>query len=414
VSVGNFKQINTMNKLYNYLIFAITIGLFSCADLLISEKDVFQKKIPLYSFYEGISSSMITNSGLIVQVNKSLTNGDSVNCEVFAKSDNQIAKIDFKGNVIWEKSIKDINIANLIKGDNGNFYEFINSFPSKLKMFDSTFTLINERELSVKNSINNNVYIDKIAYWKEDKFIGYGQFSTGKKVNGKIIFKQFFCQISMQNGISKYFEDDTELIDSQQSKYFVSPDGYLIGYYIPNQYLPTNIPIAIRKYDLNNFGILAQKDTILNDQINTYYNSFSNDNIYAIAIGGGSTMKPNKLYKIDSNLKIYAMEIGNSNRLEFVKNIADKILLTKYENGKTTIYLINDNFKAEIVKDISNNYDQLLVKNNKNISEVFSFGMINYGKKPKIEYRKFEDSDNTTIKSLYQSEYSRNCYRWTD
>ena len=100
------NRTNFSKKIFKISLLLLVITTFSCGEYNIADKDIFQKKITVFEYFEPFYEVLTTKTGFITKFTRSVTNGDSTNCEIVQSKDQRISKIGFDGKIIWEKNFK--------------------------------------------------------------------------------------------------------------------------------------------------------------------------------------------------------------------------------------------------------------------------------------------------------------------
>lgn len=397
-----------MEKTTTYLI-PLVFSLLACDDLKIASKDILIKDAPLYIYYEPTSRVMPVEDGLILQFQKSYTNGDEKKCEAIAKTENRIAKVDFDGNILWDKPYTDSSfMAYYQTYDKQYNYYGIEYGGNKLRKFDENLHRIATTQLDFSKYTNKYVSLTAIQYWKDDKIFAYGYVNSVTEGSSNQTYQSFFCLISMQNGIEKFVFIDTENSVQRSSKYKIREDGIIYGYDYDSS-LSQNT-ITFNQFD-SNFKHLMSKEIVKAPNISVFASTFQAEKIYLFM---GEFDKNKTLLSIDNNFTIKEQLLNTRiDYINFIKNDITENLYFTFSDASSTIYTINN---TEIVK--IGTFDSYIstpfIRINKgNLHFISIGGGKDYKKNSHIFYKQTLN-EPTISKTLYQSQYSRNCNRWMD
>ncbi len=386
------------------LIISCLLFITACTDdFTLAEKEIFVKKIPIFVFYGNSFYTIPTPKGFYVQTQKSYTNGDSTKCEIIAKIENITSKIDFNGNIVWQKINNEALPYTYSTDDEGNFYSLNYSSPFELSKYDSLLNVSTKTPLLFSKYTDKPITVQGIEHWKEGKMLGYGQIFISNGSNPK--YKQFLCILSIQNGIEKFVLDDTER-GYTNNHYKIYPSGEVYGLETSsvNQVLIT----TLRKYDAD-FKVVASKEILLpNNNLSTVI--FNENGMYAIK--QDYVLNKASLLFFDRNFeaKEEKIEISPIN-FSFVK-ASNKQLFLVNNTSNVAVFRIENNLSLKKISDLDSPTfsPYIKVEGSKNIIYSLNNGK-NYSK-PSLEFVRKISGEPSVRKIIYESQYSRNCFRY--
>ncbi len=378
--------------------------LISCEEYTLTGKEEFVGKIPIFNYYEYFSITTPNKNGLYVRTQKDYTNGDSTKCEIYAKTENIAAKIDFNGNIVWEK----LNSSDIFYGQSSdgasNVYSFNDTNPVQLFKYDSLSNLSSQTPLLFNKFTDKTVTLLGIDYWKEDKILGYGQILISDLVNPK--YKQFLCILSIKNGIEKFGLDDTER-GNMSNQYKIYPSGEIFG--LESSWVNGVSTKFLRRYDTD-FKVIESKDISLpNHSLSSTI--FNENGLYAIQ--RDFTQQTTYLLFLDRNFKLKEEKISvpNGGNASFAKASNNQIHVV-INSTNAEIYSIENNLSLKKVIDLElpTYYPYIKIEGNKITVSALTQGQ-NYGK-PSLEFIKKTIGEPSVRKIIYKSQYTRKCSRW--
>lgn len=394
----------------NLLILLILLGLFSCEDYTIQEKTIFERNIKLYDFYESNIGCVASPTGLFLRINKTITNGDSTKCELVAKNQTYLTKVDFDGNIEWSRLIENTFSFpySVVYDDKQNIYSFENGNPTKFIKFNQQLNIEAEKSLFLDEYTKTSTFLAGLDYWKENKFLGYG--SIISKGGSNYRYRVFFCIISLNDGIEKFVLEDEERPEFRNYRYKILPNGEIFGIEFWNAANQEGTMFSVRNYD-SGFKLLKLRE-IQERKMLTVNNS-------GIKFMEDSFVVPATNYK-DKSIEFLSvssmaeqrktMSTNNYFAVNIIPTFDDNILYFRNANDVMTI---DKSLKiAQHGKLDENPYlNPKLVWQN----AVFGLSYIDNGKaKSRIVFSKHSKNIPINSKTLYESQYKRKCTRWMD
>jgi hypothetical protein len=405
----------------NLILISICCQFYSC-DLKISEKDIFLEKINTYEYYQP-SSTIITNTGFITSFTKSITNGDSTNCEIVKSTDNYHAKIDFNGNVIWQKKarINDFLPTIFTEDKAGNIYSVSDWYTfDQIKVSDSTLKIKQNIKIKPNKLLNGNEVLKNILYWKDDKILAYGKSELTNQNNGEYLAKQFFCIID-KTGIIKIKYLEESIPENFNMNYSINEAGEIFGitYYSGVNYNTNmNKPGKIRIIKLDeNLEVIKEKEIDFTEKVSQQINvKFTENNIHLIQNNAGI----NEYAIIDRNLNIEKYVLGPTfaYTTNFLKGNTNDITISETSsNNYTAINILKKNgskIEKELLTETTFNLANAAYSMQNGKTMVYGIINTDTNNKPNITFIKSYNKI-TNKKVLFQSEYPKYyCSWWKD
>ncbi len=369
----------------------------SCDDVVLGEKIVNRQKIDIKIYYENTRATRVSD-GLLLSFQKSYTNGDTANCEVFAKRENILTKIDLNGNKLWERvNNTSPYLGNSFLEDRAGFlwqYEGSN----KLIKFDKLLNFVSENKLDFSQFVKTgNSYVNRVVMAKSGKIVGLGNTSLGKDN-----YKPFICEIGEQ-GVEKLQEiSNSGYTDLTRMVLSELPDGtWFVVQYTPD-YAKTTTSLTLSYYDKAFQLIKSGQSTLKTASLNEDSFVFRQNKLFLIV----SEDNEKKIVAYDADFKRSEAKLTTGNvALGFVPS-ANSLFV--YDFNKT-IYRIDE-------QTLDNQkYVSLNVPLISTVSAIDSAGVTDfvgiespYLAKSKIVFSKTNPA-NKQAKQLYESDYSRKC-----
>ncbi len=386
-----------MKTALSFVLFALIVS--SCDDIVLSEKIVNQQKIDIKIYYENARSTRVSD-GLLLSFQKSYTNGDSTKCEVYAKTEQIVAKIDLNGNKIWERvNTTNQYLPNSLWEDAAGFLWYFNG-GSTLTKFDKLLNIVSEIKLDFSQFVKTgNSYVNRVVMAKSGKIIGLGSTYLGKNN-----YTPFICEIG-ELGVEKFQEisknDYTDVTRVAFSE--LSNGTWFVVQYTPDYTkMTTNLTLSYydKAYQPIKSGQVTLKTTSLYDDNFV----FRQNKLFLIV----SEDNQKKIVSYDADFKRSEAKLVDGNVYTSFVFVPSTAALFVYDFNKT-IYKINE-------QTLDNQkYASLNTPLVPPVSAIDSAGVAafvgiesQYVAKSKIVFSKTNPTNKLT-KQLYESDYSRKC-----
>ncbi len=389
-----------MKTVLSFVLFTLIVS--SCDDIVLDEKIVNQQKIDIKIYYENARATRVSD-GLLLSFQKSYTNGDTAKCEVFAKQEQIVAKIDLNGNKIWER----VNTANrylpssLLEDKDGFLWEFNGN--STINKFDKMLNIMSEINLNFDQFVKTgNSYVNSVVMRKSGKIVGLGRTRLDKDN-----YKLFFCEIG-ERGVEKLQEignngytDATRVAFSE-----LSNGNWFVVQYTPD-YTKMTTNLTLNYYDKDYQPIKSGQATLKTTSLSAENLVFRQDKLLMII----NEDNQKKIVSYDADFKRNEAKLVNGNISASFVFVPSTTALFVYDFNKN-IYKINE-------QTLDNqNYANLNIPLISTVSTIDDSGVTafvgvesQYLAKSKIVFSKTNPTNKLT-KQLYESDYSRRCIRY--
>lgn len=390
-----------MSKIFP--IFVLLVLLVSCKKQFV--EDVNDLKEPLI-FYEQNDSFITTKNGLISFTRKLYSNKDT-SCSSIFKSENILFKTDFNGKILWERMIGNSIPEYALEVENGSFYKYteVGKEPYLIK----TDSVLNEKtriKLEFNLPLNDLDWLN-FKHIKNGKFFGFGRYILRRNSSGgEETYKQVFCILDKDNGVEKIVVDNEILSVFFQHKYEINSDGSIYGLAIYGDYNAKTTSLNLRKYD-SSFILKLSSNIEYKESSSININNviFKNNQINILFTKDGQI----KFLNFNEKFERKDADLGGVSNFypRFVQNGNDRELLFTGNNFLAKITQAQNTFvRTDLVK-LDNYYNHNFIGINNIYYSIYNSGQSN---KPQITFNSLNLGGLLTKKTLFKSQFERNCF----